>query len=127
MIYMKVSYLKHHHGSLKPEVIFELNEHPQPSTYQEKFQNILQHHSDHLDVFMNVSKNNDKMACSAVLNKIIIKKALPTESSIFTAEARVIDLALDIISKNKHKKFIKFSDSLSVWLSFSNKKNLRTP
>ena len=43
------------------------------------------------------------------------------ESSIFTAEARAIDLALNIISKSKHKKFI-FSDSLSAFLSLRNKK-----
>ena len=47
------------------------------------------------------------------------------ESSIFTVEARVIDQAFDIISKSKHKKFIIFSDSLSVLLSSSNK-NSRT-
>ena len=44
------------------------------------------------------------------------------DSSIFTAEACAIDLALDIISKEKHKKFIIFSDSLSVLLSLNNKK-----
>ena len=44
------------------------------------------------------------------------------ESSIFTAEARAIHLAFNIISKSKHKKFIIFSDSLSVLLSLSNKK-----
>ena len=45
------------------------------------------------------------------------------ESSIFTAEACAIDLVLDIILKEKHKKFIIFSDSLSVLLSLNNKKN----
>ena len=44
------------------------------------------------------------------------------DSSIFTADACAIDLALDIISKEKHKKFIIFSDSLSVLLSLNNKK-----
>ena len=34
------------------------------------------------------------------------------ESSIFTAEACAIDLAIDIISKEKHEKFIIFSDLL---------------
>ena len=43
------------------------------------------------------------------------------ESSIFTAEARATDLALNIISKSKHKKFIIFSDSLSILLSLRNK------
>ena len=64
-------------------------------------------------------------ACAAVLNKTVLKKALPMESSIFTAEARAIDLALNIISKSKNKKFIIFSDSLSVLLSLRNK-NFRT-
>ena len=38
-----------------------------------------------------------------------------------------IDLALDIISIEKHKKFIIFSDSLSVLLSLNNKKKTRAP
>ena len=95
---------------------------PLPSTYQEKFLNILQHHPDHLYVFMDGSKDNGRAACAAVLNKTVLKKALPRESSIFTAEARAIDLALNIISKSKHKKFIIFSDSLSVLLSLRHKK-----
>ena len=99
----------------KPEVIFELNELPKtkthPITSPEKFHNILQHHPDHLYVFTDGSKDNDKTSCAASLNKTIVKKALPMKSSIFTAETRAKDLALDIFSKNKHKKFIIFSDS----------------
>ena len=45
------------------------------------------------------------------------------ESSIFTAEACAVDLALDIISKEKRRKFIIFLDSLSVLFSLNNKKN----
>ena len=97
-----------------------------PSTYQKKFHNILQHHPDPIYVFTDSSKDNTKTARTAVLNKTILKKALPMESSIFTAETRAIDLALNIISKSKHKKFIIFSDSLSVLLSTRNKKNLGT-
>ena len=108
-----------------PKVILELNEHcktkTHPSTYQEKFNNILQHHPNHLYVFMDGSKDNNKAACAAVLNKTILKKALLMESSIFTAEASAIDLALNIILKSKHKKFIIFSDSISVLLSLRNK------
>ena len=102
-----------------PKVILELNEHSKtkihPSTYQEKFHNILQHHPDHLSVFTDGSKDNGRAAYAVVLNKTILKKALPMESSIFTAEACAIDLALNIISKSKHKKFIIFSDSLSCY------------
>ena len=59
------------------------------------------------------------MACTTVLNKTIVRKALPTEIPIFTTEDRAIYLALDIISKSKDKKFIIFSNSLSVLRSLS--------
>ena len=70
--------------------------------------------------FTDGSKDNNETA--AVLNKTILKKELSIGRAIFTAEARAIDLALNIISKSKHKKFIIFSDSLSVLLSLRNKK-----
>ena len=57
----------------KREVIFELNEplktKTHPSTLQEKFRNILQHHPDHQFVFTDGSKDNDKTTCAAVLNE----------------------------------------------------------
>ena len=90
-----------------------------PSTYQ-KFRNILQQHPDYIYVFTDGSKDNDKTACAAILNKKIIKKVLPMENSIFRAETRAIDLALNIISTSKYKKFILFKDTLSVWLSLRN-------
>ena len=71
---------------------------------------------------MDGSKDNGRAACTPILNKTVRKKALPRESSIFAAEARAVDLALNIISKSNHKKFIIFSDSLSVLLSLRNKK-----
>ena len=110
-----------------PKVILELNEHSKikthPITYQEKFYNILHHHPDHLYVFTDGFEDNSMATCAAVLNKTVLKKAFPGESSTFTTEARSIDLALNIISKSKHKKFIIFSDSLSILLSLRNKKN----
>ena len=72
--------------------------------------------------FTDGSKDNGRAAYAAVLNKTVLKKALQRESSIFIAEAHAIDLALNIISKSKLKKFIIFSDSLSVLLSLRNKK-----
>ena len=83
----------------KPKVILKLNELTKnhPSTYQEKFGNS---HSGLLYIFMYGSKNNSKTTCAAVLNKTILKKALPMESSIFTVEAHAINLALNIILKS---------------------------
>ena len=72
--------------------------------YQEKFHNILQLHSDPLYVFTYSCNDNYKIACTAVQNKTIIKKALPMESSIFTVEAHAINLAINFILKSKKKK-----------------------
>ena len=109
-----------------PKVNLQLNQphktKTHPFTYQEKHQNILQQYPNYLCIYTDGSKDHNKTARAAVLNKIIKTKALPMDSSIFTAEACAIDLALDIISKEKHKKFIIFSDSLSVLLSLNNKK-----
>ena len=50
-----------------------------PFTYQVKHQNILQQHPDYLCIYTDGSKDNNKTACAAVLNKIIKTKALPME------------------------------------------------
>ena len=92
-----------------------------------KHQDILQQHTDYLCIYTGGSKDSNRTACTPVLNTNIKTKALPIESSIFTTEACAIDLALDIILKEKHKKIIIFSDSLSVLLSLNNKQKLEQP
>ena len=67
-------------------------------------------------------KDINKMVCTAVFNKTIHKKAFPMKISIFTVEVCALDLALNLISENKHYKFNIFSDSLSVLTSLRNKK-----
>ena len=103
-----------------PQVILQLNKPPKtkthPNTYLEKFHIILLHHPDHQYIFTDGSKDSNKTACASVLNKTI-----PMKSSILIAEVCTIDLALNIISKNKHK-FIVFSSLLSVLTSLRNKK-----
>ena len=66
---MKALYHKHHPGLLKKnKVILKLNElsktKTHPSTYQEKFHNILEYHPNHLYVFTDGSKDNDKLVCT---------------------------------------------------------------
>ena len=74
----------------KPRIILQLNKLQKTkthlSTYHEKFHTILLHHPDHQYIFTEGSKNNNKTSCAAVFNKTIHKKALPMNSSIFTAE-----------------------------------------
>ena len=62
------------------------------------------------------------VGCAAIINNISIKQRLPSNASIFTAEMKAIDLALDAIAESEDDHFIIFSDSLSVLLSLQNKK-----
>ena len=49
-----------------------------------------------------------------------MKKCLPNEASIFTAEICAINLALQIVDTSNIKKFIIHSDSISVLQSIKN-------
>ena len=64
-------------------MILELNELSQikthPSTYQQKFHNILHLHPDCLYVFTDCSKNNNKTVYTAVLNKNNSQEALSSQ------------------------------------------------
>ena len=61
-----------------------------------------------------------------VLPSNIITKRLPNSTSIYRAEAKAIDIALNIITQTESTKFIIFSDSLSVLTSIKNQ-NLDNP
>jgi hypothetical protein len=56
-------------------------------------------------------------------NKFKYSIRLPDNASIFTAEAKVIDLALSYIEQHAHDKFVIFSDSLYVLISIKNNKS----
>ena len=101
-----------------PKVILELNEHSKIKTHFIKRNFTIFSNTTLITSmsFTDGSKDNGRAVCAAVLNKTVLKKALPGESSIFTEEARAIDLVLKIISKSKHKKFIIFQTrSLSCY------------
>ena len=63
---------------------------------------------------MDGSKQEMKVGCAAVFQNQELLKRLPNESSIYSAEAIAIDLAMNIIANHKSSKFIIYSDSKSV-------------
>ena len=87
-----------------------------PSIYQDKLHNIMEHCSNHLCIFIDDSKNSDKMACAAILNKKIAAKAVLEKNSIFTTEDHAVNVALNISSKSSNKTLIMFSESISFLL-----------
>ena len=62
-------------------------------------------------------KDSDKTGYGAVYKSKTSKKCLPKETSVFTAETRVIQLTLNIVSISNSKRFIPLSDSLFIMSS----------
>ena len=62
-----------------------------------------------------------KVGYAAVFQNQELLKPLPNESTIYNAEAIVIDLAMNIIANHKSSKFIIYSDSKSVLQALQSK------
>ena len=102
----------------QPVIILDLNKPPKnkthPLIYQEKLNNIQEIYPKYQHIYTDGSKSNFGTGCGAVLHKKSLKKCLPKEASIFSAEIYAINLALDLISTSSSKKFIIHSDSILV-------------
>ena len=76
-----------------------------------------------IHIFTDGSKQNNATISAAIINrKIQIKKHLPRETSIFSAEVYAINLALDLITKSRNTKHIVFSNSQSPIVAIKGKK-----
>ena len=64
--------------------------------------------------------HKNKVAAAAVINKDIFSARLPDEATIFSDEAKAIELAFDYIKMSKYTYFSIFSDSLSCLQSLHN-------
>ena len=62
-----------------------------------------------------------KVGCAAVFQNQELLKRLPNKSSIYSAEAIAIDLAMNIIANHKFSKFIIYSDTKSVLQALQSK------
>ena len=107
-----------------PEVILNLNHDKKLDTdqvmFKTKFLEIKSKYAAHTAIYTDGSKQEERVACAAVSQHEVLSRRLPNDSSIFSAEASAISLALSYIEDNNHNKFIIFSDSLSVLKSLKN-------
>ena len=90
--------------------------------FMQKYNEVKDEHSYCTPIYTDGWKDNDRVGCAAIINNISIKQRLPSNASIFTAEIKAIDLALDTITESEDDHFVIFSDSLSVLLSLNDKK-----
>ena len=103
----------------KPEVNLTLHSgkksESNPHLLKESFHQLQSQFIDYQCIYTDGSKEENKVGCATFTNGNCKTLRLPDGSSIFTAEAKAIDLALDFINESNSKdKFIIFSDSMSV-------------
>ena len=103
----------------KPKLIFDLHSgkksETSPIIMKSNFQELKSHYMDYKHIYTDGSKDDMKVGCAVVSDDFSETMRIPDGSSIFTAEAKAIDLALDLIADcETSNKFIIFSDSLSV-------------
>ena len=86
-----------------------------PHLLKQKFHDLQSYYSDHEHIYTDGSKDEEKVGCAAAKYDDCKKMRIPDGSSVFTAEAKAIDLALDFVNTCTYTdKFVIFSDSLSV-------------
>ena len=86
-----------------------------PHLLKQNFHELQSYYSDHEHIYTDGSKDEEKVGCAAAKYDDCKKMRIPDGSSVFTAEAKAIDLALDFVNNCTYTdKFVIFSDSLSV-------------
>ena len=71
-------------------------------------------YKNYQQIYTDGSKEDSKVGCAVILDNHSNMQRIPDDSSIFTAEAKAIDLALDFISTCDANNKSIFSDSLPV-------------
>ena len=86
-----------------------------PDLLKQDFHELQLHYADYQHTYTDGSKDKEKVGCAVLRENDLQTMRIPDGSSVFTAEAKAIDLALDLLDNcNSHDKFIIFSDSFSV-------------
>ena len=101
----------------KPTVNLELTKYPKSTTnqlvYQQHFAELKAQYPEHVSIYTDGSKDGVSVTAAAIVNNKTLTCRLPDNSSIFSAEAKAIQIALDAINDSKAGRYILYSDSLS--------------
>ena len=106
----------------QPEILFDLSEYKKEGTPPELFMSLVgqvkEKYHNYKYIYTDGSKVDEKVAAAAVTDSEIFMNRLADHSSIFTAEGKAINLALDHIKKTNNTRYLIFSDSLSCLQAF---------
>ena len=107
-----------------PKVILDLHKNKKSEIdshiFKTEFLEIKSAYKHYMSIYTDGSKQDEKVACAVISPNFTDSIRLPDNSSIFTAEAKAIDIALYHIRDQPEKQFIIYSDSLSVLRSLKN-------
>ena len=85
-----------------------------PLIFKSQFLEIQEKYCLYEQIYTDGSKDGKKVAAAAVLDGESYQFRLPNNASIFSAELKAIDLALNHINQDAYWRYIIFTDSLSA-------------
>ena len=101
-----------------PKIIIDLHKNKKSEVeshiFKNEFLEINSKYKHNLSIYTDSSKQDKKVACAVISPNFTDNIRLPDNSSIFTVEAKAVDIALYHIRDQSEKQFIIYSDSLSV-------------
>ena len=101
-----------------PKVILDLHKNKKSEVdsqiFKTEFLEIKSAYKHYISIYTDGSKQDEKVACAVISPNFTDSIRLPDRSSIFTAVAKAIDIALYHIRDQPEKQFIIYSHSLSV-------------
>ena len=103
----------------KTKILFDLHSSKKSETspiiMKSSFNELKSNYTSCTPIYTDGSKDDMRVGCAVISDNYSENMRIPDGSSIFTAEAKAIDLALDFIADCEiSNNFIIFSDSLSV-------------
>ena len=85
-----------------------------PMIFKNKLLKVKEQHYTHEEIYTDGSKDGDKVASAAILDGELYQFRLPNNSSVFSAELKAIDLALNHIEQDAYWRYIIYTDSFSA-------------
>ena len=94
-----------------PDIPFDLHSGKKPKSnphiLKDDFRKLQSRYKNYQQIYTDGSKEDSKVGCAVISDSHSYMQRIPDDSSIFTAEAKAVDLALDFISTcDAYNKFI---------------------
>ena len=90
--------------------------------FKNKFLEIKEKYYTHEEIYTDGSKDGEKVASAVILDGELYQFRLANNSSVFSAEVKAINLALNHIEQNAYWRYIIYTDSISAMKALEGEK-----